>query len=310
LVVDDMSEPLRLAAVEPTFSETLLGFSEVESRFAGELLNRNVQRTSQRDLRRSWMQHDALWFHRVAERFGADEANRLNVTNLREIGFAEMLRFRRSCGVRRPVDEAMAIDLLSRLAQLAIGDLVDYDFTFEYPNVAFWTTRCFAFEGVNRVGIAKAYECGPLPRVVGWLEALGFSVQSPPEKGCHVAHGRACRWELIISNDNNERRTRRTTQPPQRPKSLCASVADFGIRFVPSPASGVFRASMAVVTGSLVKAGDVLGQLAQQGGETIDVVSPFGGIVGAVVAINNERIHRHQLIAWLDSIPTSMDVTT
>lgn len=302
-----MVEPLRLAVVEPTFSETLLGFSEVESRFAGELLNRRVQRTSQRDLRHSWMQHDALWFHRVAERFGADEANRLNVTNLREIGHAEMLRFRRSCRIRTPVDEATAIDLLGQLAELVIGDLVEYDFTFEYPHVAFWTTRCFAFEGVNRVGIAEEYECGPLPRVMGWLEALGFFVESPPEKKCHLAHGRACRWELVISHAGNRRRTQRLAAQSSKPQSN--SVTDIEIRFVPSPAAGVFSASTAIGTGSQVKAGDVLGQLAQQGGEPIDVVSPFGGIVGAVVAIDKERIREHQLIAWLDSISTIFEVT-
>jgi hypothetical protein len=52
---------------------------------------------------------------------------------------------------------------------------------------------CFAFDNVTRAGFAGQYECGILPRLIGWFEELKLDCDLTPAPGkCLKARGEAC----------------------------------------------------------------------------------------------------------------------
>ena len=55
------------------------------------------------------------------------------------------------------------------------------------------TERCFAHEGVSKLGMIDRYECGIFDRLEGWLESLGIEYKATPEiDGCFMHRRGRC----------------------------------------------------------------------------------------------------------------------
>jgi hypothetical protein len=78
-------------------------------------------------------------------------------------------------------------------------DLLDYRITERGENgVDLGIQRCFAFDNVSRAGIAEQYECGILPRVMGWLEELVDYELLPTPERCLKAQGCECLYSFRL----------------------------------------------------------------------------------------------------------------
>jgi hypothetical protein len=142
-----------------------------------------------------WMSHDARWFNAVAMNFGLEAANRLNQQAAHDVGVAEARRMARACGLPVPaatVDDNMLV--METIIGLMGPDLLDYqsvqtgEDTFEVR-----VERCFAYDQVDRVGVAAGYDCGIFARVGGWFEALEADYEmTPPLEKCLKARGQPC----------------------------------------------------------------------------------------------------------------------
>ena len=55
--------------------------------------------------------------------------------------------------------------------------------------------RCFAYDGVQKLGVADQYQCGIFERMEGWAEGLGLTYSVTPQvQGCMMhAEGRCFR---------------------------------------------------------------------------------------------------------------------
>lgn len=155
---------------------------------------------------KNWMSHDARWFMAVAQEFGMAAVNRVNRIAAQELGKAEAPRILR----------ALQLPLITRrddfllLQEAIIGlqgpDLIDYrlskigDRGFQIK-----VQRCFAYDNVARAGIADQYECGILPRVVGWIEAFGLEYEiTPCIAKCLKTQGQECRYTITLeANSQN-----------------------------------------------------------------------------------------------------------
>lgn len=155
---------------------------------------------------KSWMAHDARWFRTVAQMFGLQGANAANRQAVKEAGLAEVRRVIAALDMA-PVsclDDYLVVQEV--LAELFTNGLVDYEIVrVDESAFRFDVRRCFAYEQTERAGIAKAYECGIFPRVLGWLEGAGLDCQiSPALSLCLKAHGQECSYGFTVNDKNGE----------------------------------------------------------------------------------------------------------
>jgi hypothetical protein len=74
---------------------------------------------------------------------------------------------------------------------------MNFRLSFPEENVLQWEiTNCFAFEGVNKLGLIEDYQCGIFDRLDAWLENLGIQYAANPKvEGCLFHNGGRCKRE-------------------------------------------------------------------------------------------------------------------
>lgn len=148
-------------------------------------------------LLRGWMTHDAMWLRHCVERFGMEAANQVNQAAVRSMATVEIRRLLQAFGIPevRSMDALRA--LVERAWELIGADFMDFECTWPAPDTMRWEAlRCFAFEGVTRLGVVDAYDCGIMPRMEAWFDALGlrYTVQ-PRGEGCMMHRTGSCHRE-------------------------------------------------------------------------------------------------------------------
>lgn len=143
----------------------------------------DIDQRAWRDLlQRNWMTHDAMWFGQATMRHGIEVANDLNCAAVRGMAAVETRRICRLVGL----DPAERPEELRAFVDAAIALVIPGFMTFEVAwsdderSVTFHTTRCFAHDGVEALGVVAEYRCGIFERVYGWLDALGFAYDVDP----------------------------------------------------------------------------------------------------------------------------------
>lgn len=71
-------------------------------------------------------------------------------------------------------------------------------------------------------------------------------------------------------------------------------------RMIVSPADGIFKAASnnGDLIGEAIEIDDVIGYV-ETVGQSIEVKSPFKGIVHGLIAHSGERLRKHEPVAWL-----------
>ena len=152
---------------------------------------------------KGWMSHDARWFMAVAERFGIEEANRLNQKVCRELGQVEMRRFMKALNLPLPKNIEQHLSINKAAISLYGPDLIEYEIkVLDRPSYEMHIKRCFAHENVVKAGIKDQYECGILARVQGWMDAQGLEHELTPTLGrCMKVLGKECCYILKLRFD-------------------------------------------------------------------------------------------------------------
>jgi len=163
---------------------------------------------SQKDLLiKGWMSHDARWFMAVTERFGIEEANRLNQKVCRELGQVEMKRFMKTLNLPFPknIDEHLTMN--KEAISLYGPDLIDYEIRIlDHQSYEMHIKRCFAYENVVKAGIKDQYECGILARVQGWIDAQGLEHELIPSLSkCMKVLEKECSYKIALQFKQSRR---------------------------------------------------------------------------------------------------------
>ena len=81
------------------------------------------------------------------------------------------------------------------------GDFMHFDHELLSDTVLhFETRRCFAYEGIKRMGAIDGYDCGIFARVAGWFDGLGVSYEvAPPLQGCMMHSDGTCFRDFTFS---------------------------------------------------------------------------------------------------------------
>ena len=142
-------------------------------------------------LNKCWMTHDGMWFFHCLQEFGIEATNKINKSAIKSLSSVELKRIKDILGFEKDIESFEKFRLFFiEAAKLMIPDFMNIRFSFPEENKMTWgfnQGKCFAYEGVNRVGAIDKYECGVLYRIKCWLEELGIEHKFSPEiDRCHM----------------------------------------------------------------------------------------------------------------------------
>jgi len=150
------------------------------------LINRLEKHELKELLVKCWITHDGMWFYHAMSDLGMDKANRLNKSAIESMALIEIKRMKKAMNISE-ADLTSFEDLkhfIINVADLLIPDFMNVEISFVEPDTIQWAfndRHCFAYNGVNMLGVVNEYECGPLHRIKCWLDLLGVSYVMEPE---------------------------------------------------------------------------------------------------------------------------------
>ncbi|MEJ2252241.1 MAG: DUF6125 family protein [Candidatus Lokiarchaeota archaeon] len=152
---------------------------------------------------KNWMTHDGAWFLNTYLYYGVKGANKLNKKAIKTLSKFEVNRIRNVSG--RGNEKISNYEELKKFIDDAFsvlkGDFMDFRYSFPGKNCMHWEMgKCFAYEGMKKLGIQKEYECGVVYRVSCWLNELGLQHKIEPKfRKCLLNSQEECKGDIIIS---------------------------------------------------------------------------------------------------------------
>ncbi|MBY9020114.1 MAG: hypothetical protein KGD67_03580 [Candidatus Lokiarchaeota archaeon] len=131
-----------------------------------------------------WMTHDGSWFYNCVKEFGIETANRLNKASIKSLSPIEMQRIKAALGLGEIKIESFEQlrDFIDNGFSILKGDFMKFNYTFPEKNVMHWEMeKCFAYDGMLRIGVKEKYECGLIYRVCCWLDVIGVKYTLEPK---------------------------------------------------------------------------------------------------------------------------------
>lgn len=157
-------------------------------------------------LARGWLTHDGMWYFNVAQSLGAERANELNRAAIRSMAAMEMQRTKKLLGIG---DAELAsfedfVFFFRSALEIVLPESVNKRFLITTPerNIVRWKwadNECFAYKGMQQIGLLDQYVCGVIYRIECWLDALKiwFTVEPKLER-CVMCEGGKCSGEFRL----------------------------------------------------------------------------------------------------------------
>ncbi len=158
-------------------------------------------------LTKGWMTHDAMWFVSCLQEVGIEKTNNLNLSAISLMGAIETGRMLKALGMEN--ETFGSFEKFHRFfdgaAQFVIPEWMDCEFSYPGENVLAWRwNKCFAHEGVCKLGLIDQYRCGVMHRIETWLKALNLKYEMRPRiKGCLMHETGSCRGEFHFQFDSD-----------------------------------------------------------------------------------------------------------
>ena len=151
-------------------------------------------------LGKCWMTHDGVWFMSCAAELGMAAANRLNKSAIRALAPIEVGRFRKRLSMEDGSlkNSRQVYRFFQGVREIAIPDFMGAQLDDTEDGSLGWgfgEQKCFAWRGMQRMGVIQEYECGVLYRIQCWLDALGVNYEMTPrvDGGCIDPANGTCR---------------------------------------------------------------------------------------------------------------------
>ncbi len=151
-------------------------------------------------LNKCWMTHDAMWFVNCLEEFGIEKTNKINRAAVKDMAIIEANRMKKIFSIEKIDTFEEFKTFYKRGVEILTADFMDFIHTFPSENLLRWDVQsCFAYDGVNNIGVIDQYECGIFERIKGWLEALDIKYSIAPEvNGCMMHTDGRCYREFRL----------------------------------------------------------------------------------------------------------------
>jgi Family of unknown function (DUF6125) len=136
----------------------------------------------------NWMTHDAMWFASSARLCGIERTNVVNRGAAKAMAEVEAQRLQKALAAGPIASFEDLRRFLNEAFELVGAPLMKFELTYPEQDLMRWETeRCFAYDGVSKLGMIDRYECGIFDRLEGWLESLGIEYTATPEiDGCFM----------------------------------------------------------------------------------------------------------------------------
>jgi hypothetical protein len=139
-------------------------------------------------LGKGWLTHDGMWFYHTYHQLGIEKANSLNRAAIRSLAPIEINRVKHVLGIGPEKIETLEAleDFMTAALEIILPDSVFEKFHFQTSSndLMHWkweSGECFAFKGMQQIGIVDGYRCGVIYRIECWLDALGISYSTTPQ---------------------------------------------------------------------------------------------------------------------------------
>jgi hypothetical protein len=153
-------------------------------------------------LHKGWMSHDGMWFYHCLKEFGIEKANTLNKAAIQSLAPLEMKRLKKLLGVEKVETFEEFKALFTGSFELLIADFMNARMTFPEKNVFHWEfvpEQCFAYKGMQNMGVIEDYECGVVYRVECWIACLGIPYRvSPRVTKCMMRDKGFCAGDFFL----------------------------------------------------------------------------------------------------------------
>jgi hypothetical protein len=171
-----------------------------------DLLDR-IDKSEIRDLLgKGWLTHDGMWFYHAYQEFGIERANALNKAAIKSMAPFEMDRMKRILGIVplefENFDKLFKFMLEALELTLPKSVFKNFHITAPAENLIRWkwdNFQCFAYKGMQQMGVIDGYSCGVMYRIECWLEALGIRYSIHPRIGGCLMHEKGvCEGEIRV----------------------------------------------------------------------------------------------------------------
>ena len=155
-------------------------------------------------LNKCWMSHDGMWFFHTVQEVGIKKANRINKAAIRSLAPLEITRIKKFLGVKKNRLETFEEfkEFFSKASELFIPDFMNATMSFPGDNVLHWEFKpqeCFAYKGMQRIGVLEEYECGVIYRIACWIESLGVKYRvTAPTQRCSMLDSPNCSGDFLM----------------------------------------------------------------------------------------------------------------
>jgi len=149
--------------------------------------NRKILQKEHKELLiKNWMTHDAMWFYHCLQECGIDSTNKINKLAVRSMAVIEIKRIKKLLGIEEIKTFKELKSLIEGAMEIVKADFMDFRCEFGQDNtIHFEMCKCFAYEGINKIGVIEQYKCGIFDRIEGWFDGIGMDFNVTPQvEGC------------------------------------------------------------------------------------------------------------------------------
>lgn len=160
-----------------------------------------IERDELRELLgKCWMTHDAMWFANCLKECGIETANRINQAAVRSMAKIEVKRLMKVLDLASVGSWGELRVFLDAGVELIRCDFMKFEPSYPAENTYRWDMpACFAYDGIQKLGVIEGYQCGIFTRLEGWLDGLGLQYTSEPAcNGCMMHTQGHCFREYTI----------------------------------------------------------------------------------------------------------------
>jgi len=137
-------------------------------------------------LTKNWMTHDAMWFYHCLKECGIEKTNIINKAAVRAMAVIEIKRIKKAGAIESVETFERFKGFMDAACHIVKADFMKFDYSFPSDGVChFEMQECFAYDGINKIGVIDEYQCGIFERFKGWFDGLGIAYSVTPQAdGC------------------------------------------------------------------------------------------------------------------------------
>lgn len=141
-----------------------------------------------------WMTHDGMWFFHCLQEFGIEKTNKVNKAAIQSLAKVEIKRIQKVFNIQDINNFKELQNIIDKLFQVFKAEFMEFDYSFSEQNLMhFRMHRCFAYNGIKKMGALDQYLCGIYDRIEGWFRGLRIKYKVEPKiNGCLMHSNGEC----------------------------------------------------------------------------------------------------------------------